>query len=125
MANKVRLQFGGKTYWLKSLDFTLPELAAVQRHTGLLFQEFRDGITDPSGNALALMGLLWLVRRRSGDYVKWAAFEESLNEPNLFATFDIDIVPDDEATAQEDDAAPENEGEEAPAEPDPPAATAS
>lgn len=79
--SKIVITYGGHTYELSDLKFTLPELAAVQRHTGLLAVEFEAGIQDPKGNALALMGVLWLARRRAGDLIKWPEFEASLTEP--------------------------------------------
>jgi hypothetical protein len=89
------IRYGGREYPLKNLRFTLPELAAVQRHTGLTSTEFDSGIRDPQGNALALMGLLWLARRRTGDFVKWAAFEASLTEP--FDTVEYEQVEEKSA----------------------------
>lgn len=89
---KILIRYGGQQYELADVDWSLAELALVQRHTGLLATEFDAGLRNPQGNALALAAVLWLAVRRSGEPVKWADFEARLTAP--LSTVEVELLDD-------------------------------
>lgn len=67
-----------------------PEAEAIERHTGLTFQEWGQAVTK--GSILALHGLLFVLLKRSDPTLKWDAVQ--------FCMDDLDFQLDDEETAQ-------------------------
>lgn len=94
MAKKLVITGGGATYELHDVNWTLGELAAVQRHTGLKAVEFENGIQDPTGNVLALLGAMWIAARRGGDVVSWEDFEARQDVAVTDISVDLVDVPD-------------------------------
>jgi hypothetical protein len=67
------------------------ELLAVERHTGMGMLDFVEALKNPRGSTAALMSMVWLARRRSGDFVKWDQFVETFHP----LTLDVEIVEDE------------------------------
>jgi hypothetical protein len=93
---------------------TAAELIAVERNTGLGMIEFAQALQNPAGGAAAISALVWLARRRSGDFVKWADFVETFHP----MTLDVEIIAD-EASAEVEATPVETATEEKPAAPKP------
>jgi hypothetical protein len=89
---------GDQTYTINPdpMKLTAAELVAVERHTGLGLMEFAEALANPKGSASAITALVWLARRRSGDYVKWDTFAESFHPYGL----ELEVVDDEPAAAE-------------------------
>jgi hypothetical protein len=74
------LRLDGKLYTVEGdpKKFTAAELNAVERNTGMTVREWGEKLQDRGGSSLAWTALAWIAKRRAGEYVKWADFEEGL-----------------------------------------------
>lgn len=73
------------------------ELVAVERNTGLGMVDFVEALKNPRGSAAGISALVWLARRRAGDYVKWSEFIETFHP----LTISLEAVDDEPAEASE------------------------
>ncbi|AEA23115.1 hypothetical protein Psed_0861 [Pseudonocardia dioxanivorans CB1190] len=72
------------------------ELIAVERNTGLGMVDLLEALKNPRGSAAAICALVWLARRRSGDFVRWPEFVEAFHP----LTLGIEVVDDEAGTAE-------------------------
>lgn len=81
------------------------ELLAVERHTGMAMVDFGEALMNPRGSAAAVAALVWIARRRSGDFVKWDDFIETLHPLTLELRV-IDDTPEGQPSDSVADVAP-------------------
>jgi hypothetical protein len=75
------------------------ELLAVERHTGLGMMDFVEALKNPHGSTAGITALVWLARRRSGDFIKWESFVETFHP----LTLDLEIVEDEPDSGDKDE----------------------
>lgn len=64
-------------------SFTAAELNAVERHTGMLVQDWGEKLQDLRVSSLAWTALAWVAVRRAGRFVRWDEFEATLSVKDL------------------------------------------
>ncbi|MEV1295775.1 hypothetical protein [Pseudonocardia sp. NPDC049635] len=101
MATKMVISAGGNAYELHDMNWTMGELAAVQRHTGLKAAQFEAGLVDPDGNVLAVLAAMWISARRGGSTVSWEDFEAAQTWPVNTLEVDLVEVPDAPANREQ------------------------
>jgi hypothetical protein len=94
---RITLTLNGKTYPVEADPhrFTAAELNAVERNTGMTVREWGEKLADHRLSALAWTALAWIAVRRSGRFVRWDDFEESVPIQDIFAG--IRAVPETSA----------------------------
>jgi hypothetical protein len=68
--------------------FTAGELNGVERNTGMTWQEWLEKLADPKISSLAWTALAWLAVRRSGSFVTFDEFEDSIKVMELLESVD-------------------------------------
>lgn len=74
-------------------QFSAAELNGIERNTGMKWQEWLVTLGDRKVSSLAWTGLAWIAVRRSGAYVPWDEFEETLKVMELIASSSPEEVP--------------------------------
>lgn len=97
----IKLKVDGQTYLVEDNPegFTAAELNAVERHTGMTVREWAEKLTDRRVSSLAWTALAWVAVRRTGRYVRWDDFEETLSVLELVSS--IEECPAEEPKSAE------------------------
>lgn len=66
----MKVTVDGSTYEFEAGKFYFKELRAIQKVTGLTMNEFFQGLDK--GNVEALGALIWIMKKRAGEDVKYA-----------------------------------------------------
>lgn len=67
-------------------NFSAAELNGIERNTGMTWQVWLRKLGDRKVSSLAWTGLAWIAVRRTGAYVPWDEFEDSLKVMELVSS---------------------------------------
>lgn len=83
----ITLTLNGETYPIEvdPQKFTVAELNAVERYTGMTVREWGEKLADHRLSSLAWTALAWIAVRRSGRFVRWDDFEDTVPILDIFA----------------------------------------
>lgn len=80
MPSPISLKINGVTHEI-DMDpetFTAGETNAIERHTGMTWQEWVMKLADRRVSSLAWTGLAWVAARRDGSFLPFDEFEDSI-----------------------------------------------
>lgn len=87
-------------------NLTIGEARVIKAHTGLTLSDWHRGLAmSYRGDPDVLAGIVWVVRRRTGDPVDWAEIDLISTTTLLGSVTDLDEPTEESTTA--DEAAPE------------------
>lgn len=97
----ITLKLNGKPYQVDAdpRRFTVAELNAVERNTGMTVREWTERLQDRGGSTLAWTALAWIAKRRAGEFVKWHELEEDLHVLELIESVEFGTTAEPEADA--------------------------
>jgi hypothetical protein len=107
----IKFEVDGTKYQFNEGRLLGVEASAVKKNTGLTIVDFLNGIIG--GDPDALIGMVFIAKKRAGEPVKWNELSETLEMFALVKSLSIvddDAPPADDEPAAEPAAAPEENG---------------